>query len=239
MYQYSHFSDRIQYGYMIPQLVVLSSKDKQDKYVAELVASLSLTPFDVFKITPENDKTGLGIDQIRTLSEVILTQTSKQRVVVLYSFETASLETQNALLKILEEKTLHNVFILFSSNIERVIPTIRSRVQLVVLDEKRTSLDKELTSRMQNLFEAFDNSRSNSYLQLSTFSVKTREDTLLFLDDLILFIKTHLKDRNADKMAMILKKALQTKNSILSLNTNHQLSLDNLLIFAHKTVSMK
>ena len=71
---------------MIPQLVVLSSKNKQDKYLADLVTSLSLTSYDVFKITPENDKTGLGIDQIRTLSEVILTQTTTQRVVVLYSF---------------------------------------------------------------------------------------------------------------------------------------------------------
>lgn len=224
---------------MIPQLVVLSSRDKQDKYVSDLVASLSLTPFDVFKITPENDKTGLGIDQIRILSEVILTQTSKQRVVVMYSFETASLEAQNALLKILEEKTLHNVFVLFTNNIERIIPTIRSRVQVVTLDEKRKLLNKELTSRMNNLLEALHNPISNSYLQLSTFSVKTREDTLLFLDELILFLKTHLKDSNANKIATILKKAMQTKNNILSLNTNHQLSLDNLLIFAHKTVSMK
>ena len=127
---------------MIPQLVVLSSKDKQDKYLADLVTSLSLTSYDVFKIAPENDKTGLGIDQIRTLSEVILTQTTTQRVVVLYSFEIASLETQNALLKILEEKTLHNVFILFTNNIERIIPTIRSRVQVVILEEKKGFLTR-------------------------------------------------------------------------------------------------
>lgn len=224
---------------MIPQLVVLSSKDKQDKYLADLLTSLSLTPYDVFKITPDNDKTGLGIDQIRTLSEVILTQTATQRVVVLYSFETASLETQNALLKILEEKTLHNVFILFTNNIERVIPTIRSRVQVVVLDEKRKTLDKEMTSHMQNLFEALQSPKSNSYLQLSAFPIKTREDTLLFLDNFILFLKMHLKEKNAAKMAAIIKKSLRTKNNILSLNANHQLSLDNLLIFAHKTVSMK
>lgn len=223
---------------MIPQLVVLSSKDKQDKYLADLVTSLSLTSYDVFKIVPENDKTSLGIDQIRTLSEVILTQTTTQRVVVLYSFETASLETQNALLKILEEKTLHNVFILFTNNIERVIPTIRSRVQMVVLDEKRKTLDKELTSHMQKLFGALQNPKSNSYLQLSAFSIKTREDTLLFLDSFILFLKTYLREKNADKIAAIIKKSMQTKNNILSLNTNHQLSLDNLLIFAHKTVSM-
>ncbi len=224
---------------MIPQLVVLSSKDKQDKYLADLVTSLSLTSYDVFKIAPENDKTGLGIDQIRTLSEVILTQTTTQRVVVLYSFEIASLETQNALLKILEEKTLHNVFILFTNNIERIIPTIRSRVQVVILEEKKRILDKDLSSHMQNLSELLQNPKSNSYLQLSVFSIKTREDSLVFLDDFILFLKTHLRQKNADKITAILKKAMQTKNNILSLNTNHQLSLDNLLIFAHKTVSMK
>ena len=196
---------------MIPQLVVLSSKNKQDKYLADLVTSLSLTSYDVFKITPENDKTGLGIDQIRTLSEVILTQTTTQRVVVLYSFETASLETQNALLKILEEKTLHNVFILFTNNIERIIPTIRSRVQVVVLDEKRKTLDKELTSHMQNLFEALQNPKSNSYLQLGVFSIKTREDTLLFIDNFILFLKAHLREKNVNKVVAIIKNLCKQK----------------------------
>lgn len=224
---------------MIPQLVVLSSKDKQDKYLADLVTSLSLTSYDVFKIAPENDKSGLGIDQIRSLSEVILTQTTTQRVVVLYSFEAASLETQNALLKILEEKTLHNVFILFTNNIERIIPTIRSRVQVVILDKKKSNLDKDLSSHMQSLFEALQNPKGNSYLQLSAFSIKTREDSIIFVDDFILFLKAYLRQKNADKIAAILKKAMQTKNNILSFNTNHQLSLDNLLIFAHKTVSMK
>ena len=63
---------------MIPQLVVLSSKNKPERDLADLVTSLYLTSYDVFKITPENDKAGLGIDQIRTLSEVILTQTTTQ-----------------------------------------------------------------------------------------------------------------------------------------------------------------
>lgn len=224
---------------MIPQLVVLSSKDKQDKYLSDLVTSLSLTSYDVFRIVPENDKTGLGIDQIRTLSEVILTQTTTQRVVALYSFETASLETQNALLKILEEKILHNVFILFTNNIERIIPTIRSRVQVVVLDEKKKALDKDLSSHMQKLLETLQHGKDYSFLQLNGFSIKTREDTLLFIDNFILFLKSYLKEKNADKVATILTKAMQTKNNILSLNTNHQISLDNLLIFAHKTVSMK
>ncbi|MBI4974038.1 hypothetical protein HZC27_05510 [Candidatus Roizmanbacteria bacterium] len=224
---------------MIPQLVVLSSKVKQDKYLTDLVASLSLTTYDIFKIEPESDKTGLGIDQIRTLSEVILTQTTTQRVVVLYSFETASLETQNALLKILEEKTLHNAFILFTNNIERIIPTIRSRVQVVILDEKKKILDKDIFPSFENLFELLHDPKSNSFLQLSNLSIKTREDVLQFIDNFILFLKDHLKGKNAGKITAIIKKALQTKNNILSLNTNHQLSLDNLLIFAHKTVSIK
>ena len=224
---------------MIPQLVVLSSKNKQDKYLADLVTSLSLTSYDVYKIAPENDKTGLGIEQVRTLSEVILTQTTTQRVVVLYSFETASLEAQNALLKILEEKTLHNVFILFTNNIERIIPTIRSRVQVIVLDEKKKALDKDMLTHMQKLLETLQHNKDYSFLLLNEFSIKTREDTLLFIDNFILFLKVHLKEKNANKIASILAKAMKTKNFILSLNTNHQLSLDNLLIYARKTVSMK
>ena len=92
---------------------------------------------------------------------------------------------------------------------------------------------------MQNLFEALQNPKSNSYLQLGVFSIKTREDTLLFIDNFILFLKAHLREKNVNKVVAIIKKSMQTKNNILSLNTNHQLSLDNLLIFAHKTVSMK
>ena len=208
---------------MIPQLVVLSSRDKQDTYLGDLVASLSLSPFDVVKIIPDNTKAGLGIDHIRMLSQAITTQTPRKRIVAIYSFETATPEAQNALLKILEEKTHNNVFILFANTIGQVIPTIRSRVQALLLEKGNILPDAELTARMQELFKALHNPDSNSYLRLGAFPIKTREDTLLFLYSLMIFLKSHLKGKNATSAIKIIKKTLQTKMNIFYFNANHQL----------------
>lgn len=224
---------------MIPQLVVLSSKDKQDVYIAELSKRLSLSPYDIYQIAPENDKSGIGIDQIRILSEILLTQTGSQRIIVLTSFETASMETQNALLKILEEKTLQNIFILFTNTVERVIPTIRSRVQTVILDKKNKNLDAQTISNFRHLLDLLKKQNTHTFLSLDMFCLKTKEDTIAFIDDLIIFLSELLKGTSASNISLIINKAMQIKNNIFSLNINHQLALDNLLIFAHKTVTMK
>ena len=75
----------------------------------------------------------ITIDQIRDLDEFLHVGTHRQgvRVVLVYPAEAMNRATANAILKSLEEPIPGTVFLLVSSEPERLLPTIRSRCQAV------------------------------------------------------------------------------------------------------------
>lgn len=74
--------------------------------------------------------TTLKIDEIRELSrKVNLTSQGRRRVVFIENIERMPVEAQNAFLKTLEEPPEATFFVLTSSHVSNVLPTIVSRVQ--------------------------------------------------------------------------------------------------------------
>jgi DNA polymerase-3 subunit delta' len=88
-------------------------------------------------------KKSIVIDQIRELSEYLelsAHQESGKRVVLIEPADSLNQAASNALLKILEGPPENTLFILLSSQIQKLIATIRSRCQL--LDLRGPSLDE-------------------------------------------------------------------------------------------------
>ena len=77
----------------------------------------------------------IRIDQVRELQGFLSVGTHRagSRVVLLYPAETMNNATQNALLKSLEEPPKDTIFVLVTTRIERLLPTIRSRCQRIDL----------------------------------------------------------------------------------------------------------
>lgn len=77
----------------------------------------------------------IGIDQIRQLSDVINLSTHRGglRVICLWPAEALTTESANALLKMLEEPPPGTVFILVTSNINALLPTILSRCRKLAM----------------------------------------------------------------------------------------------------------
>lgn len=75
----------------------------------------------------------ISIEQIRALSDFIGISSHRggRRVVLVYPADTMMADQSSALLKTLEEPPPSMVFILVSDNLDRMLPTIRSRCQLV------------------------------------------------------------------------------------------------------------
>lgn len=75
----------------------------------------------------------ITIDQVRGLDDFLHVGTHRQgaRVVLLHPAEAMNRNTANALLKSLEEPRPDTLFLLVSSEAERLLPTIRSRCQAV------------------------------------------------------------------------------------------------------------
>jgi len=80
---------------------------------------------------------------------------SQVRVVVLLNFETASIPAQNAMLKLIEEPPANTLLLLPVAQIQHILPTIRSRCQLLEQSENATKTQPEV-SWPQDLPAAFE-----------------------------------------------------------------------------------
>lgn len=87
--------------------------------------------------TVRAEKTSISIEQIRALIKFfqlkVPGRSKVQRVAIIEDAELMGTEAQNALLKVLEEPPAGSLLLLTSSEPQRLLPTIRSRVQTVYL----------------------------------------------------------------------------------------------------------
>lgn len=96
-------------------------------------ADLSLHP-DYLMISLENKKS-IGIDQIREIHEFCLISPTRasRKVIVINPVEAMTIPAQQAFLKTLEEPVIASTFILVCSQVQALLPTIRSRCQVLSL----------------------------------------------------------------------------------------------------------
>ena len=90
---------------------------------------------DFMEIKVAEDKKQIGVDQIRALSKFITLSRSfdSYRVILLHPVEAMNANAANSLLKSLEEPADNTVIILLATSLNQIIPTIKSRCQLLSL----------------------------------------------------------------------------------------------------------
>lgn len=88
---------------------------------------------DLLMITPETEGRHIKIDQVRQVNDFArkTAQQGGRRVVVMSPAEAMNINAANALLKSLEEPGSNTVFLLVSDRAGDMLPTIRSRCQLI------------------------------------------------------------------------------------------------------------
>ena len=104
-------------------------------------------------------KKNIAIDQIRELSEYLelsAHQEKGKRIILIEPADTLNQAASNALLKILEEPPENTLFILVTSQLQKLLPTIRSRCQLLELpapsfEEARSFLMSKKITHDENL----------------------------------------------------------------------------------------
>ena len=86
---------------------------------------------DFICIKPE--KTEIKVDQIRSIKDFVFIKPaiSNRKVIFIQNAELMNPYAQNALLKVLEEPPYDTFFILVSNNLDKILPTIKSRCFLL------------------------------------------------------------------------------------------------------------
>ena len=95
---------------------------------------------DFMEIELLEGKQQISVDQIRKLSDFIsyTRSFSAYRIILLNPVERMNTNAANSLLKSLEEPASNTVIILVASNLSRILPTIKSRCQLLTLPSPTT-----------------------------------------------------------------------------------------------------
>ena len=100
------------------------------------------------------DPSGKGIiraKQIRELVERAITKTTSTRYYLIDDADLMNQTAQNAFLKLLEEPTEDTHFILTAHHPHRLLPTVRSRVQTIMLDPISQEQSELLLTRLKVL----------------------------------------------------------------------------------------
>ena len=126
-------------------------------------------------------KKNIAIHQIRELSEYLelsAHQESGRRIVLIEPADSLNQAASNALLKILEEPPENTLFILVTSQAQKLIATIRSRCQLLELrgpslDEARVFLDGQKIAYEKSLLSFTGGSPFNAMKELENQSERS------------------------------------------------------------------
>ena len=114
-------------------------------------------------IVMADDGTTLKIDQVRDLvAKTNLTSQGGTRVVLIENIERMPIEAQNSFLKTLEEPAGNTVFLLSSSQVKKVLPTILSRVR-----QQEFSLVDDQTMRAELSKKFGDHADLSEVLQMA------------------------------------------------------------------------
>ena len=205
---------------------------------------------DYAEITPDG-KT-LKIEQIRNLQARIVEKpiTSRRKVYVIDDADLMSEESQNCLLKTLEEPPEYAVIILIVSNESRILPTIKSRcviikfqpltskeikqvkpelsddlIQLLegsLLNAENIEQKKEQYAQLSNLVNVLENKQLVEVFNSADLLYKGKDDIITLLEYLNLIFFS----RNEMNAIPIIEK---TKKKILA-NNNYDMTIDYCLM---------
>ena len=205
---------------------------------------------DYAEITPDG-KT-LKIEQIRNLQARIVEKpiTSRRKVYVIDDADLMSEESQNCLLKTLEEPPEYAVIILIVSNESRILPTIKSRCVIIkfqpltlkeikqvkpelsndliqvlegsLLNAENIEQKKEQYAQLSNLVNVLENKQLVEVFNSADLLYKGKDDIITLLEYLNLIFFS----RNEINAIPIIEK---TKKKILA-NNNYDMTIDYCLM---------
>jgi len=194
-------------------LISGGSKNQVNNVVDKLANDLKAKPIEF---------TVGKIDDVRSLKDLVKVTLHQKTVIIIKDIEEASLEASNAFLKLLEEPQEQLHFILTTSNLYRVIATIRSRTQIIKLPQGELQDNPQTSSDFLNF--------SVGEMFKITDKIKSRPEAEEFLKELLFQNHKRLESsENLLKNAEILSIIDATLSAILT-NGNIQLQLTNMVV---------
>ncbi len=161
----------------LPHALIISGKKGSGKasFSKNFAFKITNSNPDILVIEKDDEKREITVDKIRNIKDFVnqTSAISKEKFIIIDSACELNKSGSNALLKILEEPQKDNFLILIAHNINRVLPTIRSRCQTFKNNDlSRDQFAKIIKNNVDFLSEICDQSPAqaiNSGAELARF----------------------------------------------------------------------
>lgn len=137
-----------------------------------------LMPRDVSIYEKPEDKKQLWVTEIRRwIDDVSIQPYSSKAIYILRGFDTASIEAQNATLKLLEEPPNYAIILLIVENPEGILETIHSRTITLFRRQPREALENNVREMIIQYFQ-WDENPLIKYLYEAKYDINTALEIL-------------------------------------------------------------
>lgn len=208
---------------------VISSKnfDLAKLEIEKIINENKISKFDREEETYEK---ALGIEDVRNLKKKIFLKPFQgdKKLNVLILKNGATLDSQNSMLKLLEEPPKSSIIILVTDNYHIFLPTILSRVKVIEVKE-------ENKFNGEGLAQILDLESPGDSLYLAQVVGKDKQQAIIWLEDAILSAREMmLKSLDDQKKALELRRLIHQLEiahfDLKNTNVNTRLALENLFL---------
>lgn len=220
---------------MIPIILVSDTVRKAENYISEFKKRNHIQDSKTLRYSPE--KAIITIDQIREIQN-IAARLRNNEIVIIYDFETAKKESQNAFLKTLEEYSQNAIFFLVVKSYTSILETILSRTRIVRLftEKKGAQTKRKVIFDIHNFTFLEEAMNATSMIKKDQF-IRAFDDVVLSLyEDLNADVKGITSKKDVQEIAQAISAILEIKGMVISNNLNSEYSLDQALIHVARVV---
>ena len=207
-------------------LIIGRPFEKAKDYALDFCFKNKVDKFDISFIESEK---AVGIAQVRDFQKRIFLKPfkSKQKAVILSTQNGITTESQNALLKVLEEPPENTFIILLCESSEGFLPTIISRCKIIALDKENSVINLK---EYENILLSLKNKRVGERLSLAQDNSKDKEVALQFIEGLILASEVLLRNSKDKELVQTIQLMQKTYTGIKTTNSNLRLAMENLVL---------
>ena len=223
-------------------LISSKNKNKSLEYVRIFCKENRIDPIDMSLFSFEK---AMGIEDVRDLQKKLFLRPIKSpmKISVIDAENGLTTESQNALLKILEEPPQNTIIMILTPQKEMLLPTILSRCKIVDLKEN-VNISKDEITQYLNILVSLSQQRLGERLKLAQDVSKNKGEASIWLEKMILIARKKLIDItcHSDPSDVIASRAKQyqylnrlqslqkTYTIIKTTNANQRLVLENLFL---------
>ena len=185
---------------------------------------------DKLDVTLIESEKAVGIAKVRDFQKKIYLKPFKsdKKAVILNTEFGITVESQNALLKVLEEPPKNTIIMVLAKSGEEMLPTIVSRCKLILLDYKE-DLEQKNTEDFEKLLLSLKEMGVGDKLKLAEGYSKDKETALQFIEGLLTASESLLKNGRFEFLNSA-KKLQIAYTEIKSTNANLRLAVENLFL---------